>query len=229
MSDENKTSSEVEEKNLAQEALEATEGVAAPAGEPAVPLHKHVALRERAQRAEIAQARAEGELAAIRQQQSEAAPAEKSPLQVEMERQAAAGIDEDDMTITPKVYRAQKEYEERQATQKVQQEATEKLRKQQLASVIQARAAHDDFDEVIKAGDALLTKGEVLDLNEAGVDFGERTYAKCKAAIEAQTAAKAKSESKTETAPENKPSESEAEKLSIESLGESIHGSTLEA
>lgn len=216
MTEENKTSSEVEEKDLAQEALDATEGGTSPAeksakAEPTVPLHNVTALRARAQQAELDKARLEGELTALRQQQTQSAPAPKSPLEAEIERQAAAGIDEEDMTVTPKVYREQQAWEKQQAEQAAQQKAAEKLAKEQLASVVKARGDHDDFDEVIKAGDALLTKGEVVDLSEAGVDFGERTYAKCKAVLEAHAKANAKSQTETETAPESEQSESEAE------------------
>ena len=45
-------------------------------------------------------------------------------------------------------------------------------------------AAHDDFNDVVLAGQDFLTQGELLDLENAGVDFGELCYNKCKTAAE---------------------------------------------
>jgi hypothetical protein len=210
MTDE-KTSSEEKEQELAQEALEATadEGtppVEKPVDEPLVPLHKVTALRTRAQMAEIAQARAEGELAGIRQAQ---APPAKSPLDVEIARQAAEGIAEEDMTISPKVIRAHELYKEQVANQEAAARAAQELAVQQQVSKAKAIAVHDDWYDVIAAGQALLTPGELVDLNAAGVDFGESAYKKCIEAIERNKPAQ-------EAAPEKKPDESEAEKKARE-------------
>ena len=206
-----KMSSEEKEQDLAEEALEATADdgtppVEKPVEEPLVPLHKVTALRTRAQMAEIAQARAEGELAGIRQAQ---APAVKSPLEVEIARQAAEGIAEEDMTISPKVIRAHELHKEQIANQEATARAALDLAVKQQASKAKAVATHDDWYDVIAAGQSLLTPGELVDLNAAGVDFGEKAYKKCTEALEREKPAK-------EAAPEKKPDESEAEKKARE-------------
>lgn len=197
-------------ENLAQEALDSTEQTspAEKSAEETVPLHKHTALRTRAQAAEVAQARAEGELAGIRQAQ---APAAKSPLDAEIERQAAEGIAEEDMTFTPALYRKQQSHDQQIAKQAATEEAARKLAIKQVASKNKAMADHEDWPEVIAAGEIHLTPGELVDIQNAGADFGEVVYSKC------QTAA-ARHKPKTDTAPEKKPDESEAEKKEAEKI-----------
>ncbi|KKN73462.1 hypothetical protein LCGC14_0400370 [marine sediment metagenome] len=217
MTDETKqeSSESSEEQDLAQAALDATDSDASaregtsPAEEPeqqTVPVAKHVALRERAQAAEVAQARAEGELVAIKQAQTQNAPASKSPLQLEIERQAAEGIDKEDMTVSPTIIEQNDIYNQQVANKRAADSVAQQLGAKQLASTNKARAEHKDWSDVVKAADGLLTQGELVDIAAAGDNFGELAYAKSKVALERNKPA-----SETDTAPEKKPSKSEAE------------------
>lgn len=208
-----------EEKDLAQEALDATAASAeeepSPAEEPevGVPVAKHAALRKRAQAAEIALARSEGELDAVRKQQASQGPAAKSPLDLEIERQTAMGIPEDDMSVSPRIIRANDLYNQQVANQAAEAQKKHELGDIQVRSARLAKASHDDWMEVVAVGDGLLTKGELLDIMSAGVDFGEIYYAKLQEAI-----AKNAPKSETNAAPEKKPSKSEAEKKEEEKV-----------
>ena len=207
--EDNKMSSESQEQEVAQEALEAaaTEEVkASPAeAEPTVPLHVHTALRGRAQTAEIAQARAEGKLEALQQQN--VATATVSPLDAEIARQRVDGIEEEDISIPASVIQADKLYERNQIVAAEEAAAKQQLGNIQIASMNTAKLVHADWQEVINAGQNLLTNGESMDVAAEGSNFGELAYEKCKAAIE-----RANPVTKTEAAPETKLSESEAEK-----------------
>jgi len=211
---EEEQSSEVKEEDLAQEALDATAEETPAADEsvskePTVPLHDHTALRQRAQAAEIAQARAEGELNALKASQTQAV---KSPLDLEIERQTALGIPEEDMTITPTLYRRQQEFEQQAVSQATEASRKRELGDIQVKSAKAAQANHEDWNEVVAKGDGLLTKGELLDIVSIGEGFGELYYAKLQVAIK-RNAPEPESKTKTETAPEKKTSESEAEKV----------------
>jgi len=203
---ETEQSSEVkdQEKSSAEEALEATAGPASET-EPMVPLHKHTALRDRAQTAEIAQARAEGQLAAIRENAAAQAPPVISPLDAEIARQAEEGIDEADMTISPRIIKAQEAHNRQAAEQATATEAYEVLHAKQIASANTAKAVHEDWQTVVQTAFTLMTPGEKLDIEQEGDNFGEIAYAKAQEIIARNT------ESETKTAPE-KPSEPEAEK-----------------
>lgn len=207
MSEETEQSSEVKDEGLAQEALGATaEAETPPAEKPAaeelkVPLHTVTALRTRAQQAEVAQARAEGELAALKQVQSQQVPAPKSPLQLRAEEEE---VSIGEVKMDGALYEAQKEHDQQIATQATQAEATRKLGVQQLASTNKAKAAHEDWQKVVLDGQALLSPGELVDIGAAGDDFGELAYAKCATAL-------AQNKSETDAAPEKKLSKSEAE------------------
>ena len=200
---ENEQSSKGKEEDLAQEALDATAADEL-VTEPKVPLHEHTALRQRAQQAEVAQARAEGELEAIRQK---AVPAVKSPLDLEVERQAADGIAEADMTVSPALIREQQAYDLKMGEQAAVANRKQAIEVVQVASANKAKAAHPDWQEVIAAGDGLLSAGEILDIAATGEGFGEMYYEECRAAAEKNVP---KSESETNTAPETNTSESEA-------------------
>ena len=216
MSEEKQESSEVKDDGLAKDALEATADTSADEPEQTVPLHKHTALRTRAQEAEVGRARAEGELAAVKAQQAQDAPAVKSPIDLEIERQAALGITEEEVVITPALYRKQQNYDKQVANQAAQTKATQELGARQLASVKKASAAHSDFQQIVKTGEVFLSEGELFDIGKAGDDFGELAYAKCAAALAANKP-EAESKSKTGTAPEKKQSESEAETVPTQS------------
>ena len=212
MTEENEQSSEAKEQDLAQEALDATEKEtpsaeeSAEKEEPTVPLHDHTALRQRAQQAEVAQARAEGKLAAIEQLQAQQQAPAKSPLQLEIERQAAEGISEEDMTVSPKIIKAQELYNQQVASQATETATRNQLAAKQLVSANKAKAGHEDWQSIVLAADGLMTEGELLDLSRAGENFGELAYTTANAAIERN-----KSGTETDTAPEKKQSESEAE------------------
>ncbi len=194
-----------ENQELAQEALDATE---TPADEPTVPLHKHTALRTRAQNAELEAAELKGRIAGMQETQTQAAPAAKDPLDVEIERQRTEGVADEDMNISPVVYRRHEQHVKQVDNAAAQAVAAGQLRIQQNASKTTAMAVHDDFNEVINAGQNHLTKGELLDIEGAGENFGETCYSKCKAAAE-----RSKPEKKPdEPAPNKNEGESEAEK-----------------
>ncbi len=220
MTEEN-VSSEVEEKGLTKEALEATaeaeETPSAEEPEQTVPLHKHTVLRTRAQEAEVGKARVEGELAALKAQIEHNAPAAKSPLDLEIERQTAEGIPESEMTITPALYRKQQEYDRQVTNQAATATATQTLGAAQLKSAQVAKGAHEDFSDVLGRGTGLLTEGQLLDISKAGDGFGELAYSKCEAAL-ALANPKPEPKPKTDPAPETKQSESEAVKTQAEIL-----------
>lgn len=208
MENEPEKSSEVKEQELAEEALDAT--AAPPAeSEPGVPVAKHAVLRRRAQAAEVAQARAEGELNALRQAATTQVPAVKSPLELEIERQAAAGVAREDMTVSPDIIIEQQTHTQRIANQATQVKATRELQTKQLASTSRAKIAHEDWQQVVGAAFPQMTPGETLDIEREGDNFGEVAYAKAQEVI----ARNLTPETKTETAPETKTSESEADKV----------------
>lgn len=221
MTEENEKSSEVKEQDLAQEALDATAPTGeetpkeetSPAGESEsqdVPVAKHIALRHRAQTAELEAATLRGEIKGMQQAQASQAPAAKSPLELEVERQAAEGTAEEDMVITPALYRKQQLYDQQVANQAAEKTAQDQITTKQLASANKAKAAHDDWQEVLLAADGLFTEGELVDLKRAGENFGELAYEKAQAAIE-RNKSEVKPEPKANTAPEKKQSKSEAE------------------
>jgi hypothetical protein len=208
--EEEKQSSEVEDqeadKSSAEQALDATADPASES-EKGVPVAKHAALRQRAQAAERAQAFAEGQLAAIKEQTAAQAPTVKGPLQLEIERQAAEGIAEEDMTVSPRILIAQQAHDRSIAEQAATTKANETRLSKQRESTALSRVKHEDFDTVVNTGLALMTPGQRLDLENEVDNFGEVAYAKSQAII----AQNAKPESKTETAPEKEESKSETE------------------
>jgi len=162
--------SQTEQKN-AQEALDAavTEEAKPVEVEPSVPLHVHTALRGRAQDAEIAQARAEGKLEALQSQNL--ATATVSPIDAEIARQKAEGIDEEDMQISPAVIKADKQYERNQAAIAAEATAKQQLGQLQVGSMNTAKLVHDDWQDVVNAGQSLLTPGQAIDIAAAGDNF----------------------------------------------------------
>ncbi len=226
MTEESKNESS-EEQELAQEALDATAtDEQTPADEPTVPLHRHTALRTRAQAAELEAATLKGKLEGIAEAQTKALPAEKSPIELETARQLASGdiASEEDMTITPALLRKEKLFDRQVANAETKAAATKDLRIKQFASKRQAMTAHEDFDEVINAGQGHLTQGEIFDLDNAGVDFGELCYSKCKTAAERATP---KAEPKPENpAPNKEKSESDAEKAAKAAAAKVVQSQT---
>jgi len=219
MEAENKVSSDSEEQVLEDvgEAPELDTLEKEAVEEPKVPLHEHTALRSRAQAAELEAAELKGRLAAMTEMQTKQTPAAKSPLDLEIERQAAEGIDEDDMVISPALYRKQQIYDKQIANQQAEARAKEEINAKRLSSVNNAKAKYDDWQTVIDAGGSLLTKGEVVDLEDAGVDFGEKTYKKCLAAIERSKPASTTKQKQT-------PSELEAVRTKLPSQKEILAG-----
>ncbi len=183
-----------------------SEATTSPAGESAFPdkaIEKISSLRTRAQTAELRAERAEGVAEGLKQVATKAAPPAISPLDAEITRQEAEGVAEEDMTISPTIYRKHELWREQVANQK-----TETAAKTAKADVLEnsrtaSKAKHADWMDVVTAGQVHLTKGEVIDLEEAGADFGEFAYEKCKAATER---AKPKTDS---SATENKPGKPE--------------------
>ncbi len=144
-----------------------------------------------------------GQVKGMQEATVKAAPPPVSPLDAEIARQAAEGIAEDEMSISPTIYRKHEHWKEQVANQKATDDAKAEAAKVIDASRTASRAKHADWNEVTIAGEVHLTPGEMLDLENAGMDFGEKAYDKCKAAIER---AKPKTDS---SAPEKKPGEPE--------------------
>ena len=200
MTEETNTSSEQEQEN--EETSNSTEEKS-PASEPVVPLHEHTALRSRAQAAEVEAANYKGQLTALQSQTAEQT-VKKSPMDIEIARQIEDGIDEEDMTITPALYRQQQVFEKQQAEQASIAETTTVRQTAQLASTELAKVAHDDWQEVVTAAFKHMTKGEILDIESEKDNFGEVAYAKAQQVLERVKPVKT-------TAPETELSKSEAE------------------
>ncbi len=185
MAEETKMSSE-ENQELAKDALNAAGEETSPASESEqnVPLAKHVALRKRAQEAELGQARLQGRVEAMTQMQTQQAPAVKSPLQLEIERQTAEGIAEEDMVISPKIIQTDKIHDKQVANQKAETDKQNALKNQQGVSADKSRVKYTDWQDVVTLGQRHLTAGELLDIQNAGADYGELAYSKCEAALE---------------------------------------------
>ena len=86
---------------------------------------KFTALRSRAQAAELEAAELKGKLAGIQEAATKTAPPAVSPLDAEITRQAAEGIAEDDMTISPAIYRKHELFKEQVANQNAETPAPE--------------------------------------------------------------------------------------------------------
>jgi hypothetical protein len=205
---ETEQSSEVtEEQELTQEAIDAAAEKETPAEvEPTVPLHVHTALRTRAQEAEVAAARAEGALDALKSHNI--ATATVSPLQAAKAAYIAENGDAEGFTMSVELYEQDTAYKDAQAAKAADVNANQQLEVLQSASLNTAKLVHDDYEDVIIAGRALMTPGEKLDVNSAGDNFGELAYKTCKAAIERNKPV----EKVTEAAPETESSKLEAEK-----------------
>ncbi len=144
-----------------------------------------------------------GQVKGMQEATVKAAPPAVSPLDAEIARQAAEGIAEDEMTISPTIYRKHEVWKDRVTNQKAAADAKAAKAEIMESSRTASRAKHADWNEVTIAGEGHLTAGEMLDLENAGMDFGDQAYEKCKAAIE-------RAKPKTETpAPEKKPGEPE--------------------
>ena len=194
---------ETENKGTENQELEATSS----AGESVISEEKAVAkftaLRHRAQAAELEAAELKGRLAGIQEANAKAAPPAVSPLDAEIARQVAEGIPEDEMTVSPAIYRKQEIFKEQVANKKATTKATAEKAAIMEQSRAKAKADIADWDDVVTAGQVLLTQGELLDLENAGADFGEQAYTKCKAATD-------RAKPKTDTpAPDNESGEPE--------------------
>lgn len=203
-----------EDQNLEQ-------GSAASAGEPVMSEEKAVAkfsaLRKRAQEAEIREAELKGRLEEVTKANTKLAPPTKAPLDIEIERQTAAGIDAADMTVSPTVVRAQSQYDAQVARKAASTLAANNLKAAQGESIAEAKLVHEDWGEVVKAGQGLLSEAALNKLNKAGDRFGISAYEICQAAVEDKAAADAaralkakKPDDDLNIAPETKPSKSGA-------------------
>ena len=201
MTEETNMSSEEEQESEKTSTEEKTS-----ASEPVVPLHEHTALRGRAQAAELKAANLEGQLTAMQQTTSQAV---KSPMDIEIARQVEEGIAEEDMTITPALYRQQQAFEKQQTEQATVASAKQVRSEAQLASRELSMVTHPDWQDTVNAAIKHMTKGEMLDLESERENFGEAIYAKAQEVLERVKPVKT-------TAPET--SESEAEKLAAEKL-----------
>lgn len=208
---ETEQSSEVkEEQELTQEALDdakAEEEKTSPAEvEPFSPEAIAAISKQRSEKQDalVAQARAEGKLEALQSQNIKTATV--SPIDVEIARQKAEGIEEEDMQISPAVIKADKLFEQQQTANAAEAQASQQLGVLQVASLNTAKLVHDDWQETINNGQTLLTSNEAKYLAGTGDGFGELAYELCQKAI-----ARSKPDTKTEAAPETELSKSEAE------------------
>ena len=201
MTEETNMSSEEQESQKTSNSTEDKTPASEPAKEPVVPLHEHTALRGRAQAAELESANLRGQLTQL-QQNTTTSPV-KSPMEIEIAKQAEEGITEEDMTITPALYRKQKVFEQQQAEQAATLDSTRVAQTAQLASTNLAKATHDDWESVVSAALKHMTKGEILDIESEKDNFGEVAYAKAKEVLERVKPVE-------KTAPEKESSESEA-------------------
>lgn len=149
-----------------------------------VAVAKFTKLRQRAQDAELRAAKAEGVIEGMSKTAEKAAPPSVSPIDAEIARQVAEGVEEEDVTISAALYRKQKQYELQVANKESKAAASETLVAAQNQSIAAARLVHDDWDEVVKAGEQHLTQGEMVDIRAAGDNYAAEAYAKCKAATE---------------------------------------------
>lgn len=194
------TNKSSEEQEATQEASGSVEEKKTPAeSEQMVPVAKHAALRSRAQAAEVEAANLKGQLTAL--QQTTTVPSVKSPMDIAMESEGVTDPDELEKPIS--VMRAQQKWENEQAEQVAQADAKQVRSQAKLASRELALVAHDDWQQVVNKAVAHMTKGEMIDLDAEGENFGEAIYAK------SQEVLKRVNPGKT-TAPEKKQSEQEA-------------------
>ena len=211
----NETSSDSrEEQELTQEALDAAntegaEGKTSPAGESEFSSEAIAAIsKQRSQKndAMIEAAELRGKLSVMQESQAKQVPATVSPVDAYIAQQIEEGVDKEDITISASLFQQEKVYDKQLANQQALNDTALSLANEQAVSLKVAKNVHDDWQDVIDAGQVLLTKGEHLDVTSAGKDFGEVAYAKCKAAIERNKPVK-----ETEAAPESELSKSEAE------------------
>lgn len=156
------------------------------------------AQRARAREAEMASAELKGKLSAFEQAQVKAAPAKKSPLEVRAEEE---GVSVGEVTMDGSLYKAQQMFDRQTVNAQADVDAAAATETAREESRQVARGEHDDWNEVIEKGQQMLTQGEILDINNAGKDYGVAAYKKCAAAIK-------RNEPKEDVAPEKKePSE----------------------
>jgi len=179
-----------EDQTLAEAALLAVDGTP-PAEESVISeekaIAKFTALRSRAQAAEIEAAELRGKLEILQgANEQNAAHAEVSPIQREMKKQEVDSLD--DLDLTPgemlRLGRQESAWEKAQATKAEAAEAEKAAVQTRIKSRNAAVAKHPDWQTVIDVGEQHLTAGELLDLQNAGADFGIAAYEKCKAAAE---------------------------------------------
>ncbi len=173
---------------------------------------KFSALRTRAQTAETEAARLQGVIEGMEKANTKAAPAVISPLDAEIARQAEEGIAEEEMTISPVIYRKQQKHEAQVRNQKAEADKATTLEATKETSRVAARALHPDWDTVINENQQYLTAGEVLDIENAGADFAVQAYQKCQAVSE-------RLKTKTENIASN---QSEEEKAAAAKLAEEV-------
>ena len=200
MTEETNMSSEQEQEN--EETSNSTEEKS-PASEPVVPLHEHTALRGRAQAAELKAANLEGQLTQLQQNTEQT---EKSPMDSEIERQRRdEGVEnEEDMTFSIALHRKQQAFDKQQTEQATATSVRQARSEAQLSSRELSMIEHPDWQTVVNAAIKHMTKGEMLDLESEGENFGEKIYAKSQQVLERVKPVKP-------TAPETELSKSEAE------------------
>ncbi len=202
MTEETNMSSEEQES---QETLDSTEEKKAPAeSEQMVPVTKHVADRhkfqERIHQADIENANLRGQLTTLQGQVT--APVVKSPMELAM---AAEGVDNpDDLEKPFAVFQAQQAFEKEQTADATAASTRQARSEAQLSSRELSMVEHPDWQTVVNAAIKHMTKGEMLDLESEGENFGEKIYVKSQQVLERVKPVK-------NTAPETELSKLEAE------------------
>ena len=200
-------SSEAEEQVTEEAANTEEEKVTSPAEEVQVGLHVVTKLRESRQEEREGRIRAEERLAVMTEQQAKQTPPAVSPIDAFIAQEREEGVKDDDIVISAPLFQKQKVYEAQVANEAAVNTAKNDLAVLQATSTKAAMQVHTDWQEVIDAGQVLLTKGEHIDVTTSGKEFGELAYAKCQAAI----ARNKKPDPKAEAPPKKEPSEPAAE------------------
>lgn len=198
------------ENQTLEDAALAAANEASPAEGSAFPDKAIAAISEqrtRAQTAEIALAEMTGRNAVLEQQSKGAAPDKKSPLEIRAEEE---GVQVSEVQLDGALYQAQRRYDAQIETAKAAEDTAKAAELVKERSREASRSKNADWTAIVDVGQKLLTPGELLDIGNAGADFGDAAYEKCKAAIErvkpkAETPAHEKKPSEPETETTTKP------------------------
>jgi hypothetical protein len=177
----------MEEENVNESSEEQQEN-ASPAEKPEFPPEAIAVisglredLRMEKHGTEVAMAELRGQINSLQQVNVTQAPAAKSPFEIRAEEE---GVPVAEIQVDGALYQAQTAWDKQQENARAQAEADKAAKIELFTSMTNAKAAHDDWQAVVDAGDRFLTAGERLDVENAGANFGEVAYKLCQAARE---------------------------------------------